>query len=495
MRKSYICDNLFGYPGGCCDITVESGTITSIELCDANRYTSTSDAGSEIVDLRGKCVLPGLVDSHAHLIGTAMMMITPSVRGVKSLDELVSVIEKSEPQRDKLNRFLGLDLADFPDRQAVNAGFLDSKFGDAAIMLKGVEGHSAVLNSAAFRMLNLKVETSGVELSEHGKPTGFITGDAYEDTVDVVYDSYTRDEKLRGLDMAVKAAISKGCAGIHCLEGYGNHRRREFEMMLEYSAECPVDLTLYPRIGPNPCEDDFAMIAELGLTRVGGCELVDGAIGSFSAAVFEPYKGRETCGVLFQTDEELESYYRNAFRYGLQPCVHVIGDRAIDQCLRALERIGNDGIDVARFRPRLDHFILANDDLINRAVAVGACAGVQPAFMHTWGARGGKYESVIGGERWGMLHRYGSMIERGMHIAAGSDSYITPINPLLQITAMTHHHNEVERVTFGQAVTASSESAAYIAFQEHTRGRIAVGYEATFSVVESLEPILSGGER
>ncbi len=208
----------------------------------------------------------------------------------------------------------------------------------------------------------------------------------------------------------------------------------------------------------------------------------------------EPYANTngpagKTNGCLYMSDDEIEAYYESAFARNLQPCFHVIGDRAIDQCLRALNNLSAK-YDLKKFRPRLDHFIVSRDDQIEDSARLGVASGVQPAFMRLWGERGGKYEWALGADRWPMLHRYGEMSRRGMKIGAGSDSYITPIDPLTAISAMVHHPNAAESVDFETAIRLHTEGCAYLAHHESRTGKIAPGYDATFTVLESLEPLI-----
>lgn len=479
-KFTMLSDNLFDYPKGEWVLHITGGKIASIERAGPNEKCD--------IDLSGKAVLPGFIDSHVHLMGTAMRFVTPSVYGVKSATELKSAILNSTLKPSQVNKFMGLDLSEYPDRKEITAAFLDAFTGDCPVIVKSIEGHSALFNSSGLKHFKLEPGLDGVELDAGGSQTGVVRGGAYEELVDEIYDSYTEDEKKSGLDMAVSHALSKGVTGIHCLEGYGKYREREFRTILEYDKTCPIELTMYPRTL------DFELAGSLGLGRVGGCELIDGAIGSFTAALNGSYAktggaAGETNGCLYMSDEEVEDYYENAFSRNLQPCFHVIGDRAIDQCLSVLRKLSSN-YDLEKLRPRLDHFIVSRDDQIKDAAKLGIAAGVQPAFMRLWGERRGKYEWALGEERWNMLHRYGTMVRMGMHIGAGSDSYITPIDPLTAICAMIHHPNEVERVNYETAVRLHTEGCAYLAHHEKRTGKIAPGYEATFTVLESIEPLV-----
>ena len=253
--------------------------------------------------------------------------------------------------------------------------------------------------------------------------SGRVFGNSYENLTTPIYDSYSAAERRRGMELTIQAAQAAGLVGIHCMEGYGDHRRADFEMMLELDSRDDIDLTLY-------CRDDTPQTAfELGVTRFGGCWCVDGAIGAHSAAVAEPYIDKpESLGELYFSDEELRVWIESGLKLDMQVTLHAIGERALDQCLRIYEGLaGRYNLD--RLRPRLDHYVLGTPELAQRGAVLGICSAMQPAFDAFWGGPDSGYASRLGPERALRTNPLKQMLDNGLKIAGSSDSYITPLDP------------------------------------------------------------------
>jgi len=134
-------------------------------------------------------------------------------------------------------------------------------------------------------------------------------------------------------------------------------------------------------------------------------------------------------------------------------------------------------------RPRVDHFVMGTPELARRAAKCGAVSAMQPAFDAMWGGPDGGYAARLGAKRALRSNPVGQMIAEGLQVAGSSDSYITPLDPLYGIRAAMQHHSPQQRVDFDTAVRLFSEQGAAMAHQEKTRGRIAAGYQADFTVV------------
>jgi predicted amidohydrolase YtcJ len=289
------------------------------------------------------------------------------------------------------------------------------------------------------------------------------------------------------MERVIPAAHAAGLVGLHCLEGYGDFRRQDFELILELDKRDDIDLTLYCR-DSNP-----ALAKDLAVPRFGGCWCLDGAIGAHSAALAEPYFDKpESRGELYFSDAEITAWLESGLREGMQVCVHAIGERALAQAVDSLESLA-PGYDLRAMRPRVDHFVMGTPELAHRAASCGAISAMQPAFDATWGGPDGGYATRLGPDRALRSNPVGQMISAGLCVAGSSDSYITPLDPLGGIRAAMNHHNSAQRVDFETAVGLFSEQGARMAHQEDTRGRIAPGFQADFTVV-SGDRSLDGAE-
>lgn len=466
-RFRVVCDRIFG-KSGLTEIEVEGEKIAGV------RQISRVVAGKlPTYDARGHTILPGFIDSHVHAIATGLTETAGSLRGVTTEDALVAKMRERRIANDKLNRFAHFDLSAYKG-DPPDGPWLDDEFDDAPVMVLLVEGHSAFVNSAAARMVGLPKAA----LSSGGRP-GLVAGAHYETLIDRVYSKITRAEKLDALETVVKLAVAQGVTTIHCLEGYADNPRDDFEAVIAYSRRSPIDLVLYPQTM------DPTLPVQLGLTRIGGCILLDGAIGARTAAVSRPYAdtARANRGILYMSDSEVYGWMRASLANKLQPCVHAIGERAIGQALRVLTKLSEE-FDLARTRPRVDHFVLPTSRLIAQAAALSFASGMQPAFDYFWGGRGKKYAQALGDARSARTNPVGALHKAGVLVAGGSDSNVTPISPLLGIHSAVNHSNPAYRVGLQTAVRLFTEHGARIAHEERRKGRIAEGLQADLVVVE-----------
>ncbi len=221
---------------------------------------------------------------------------------------------------------------------------------------------------------------------------------------------------------------------------------------------------------------------DLGLPRIGGCILLDGAIGARTAALAKPYDDDpENTGVLYFGDEEFVRFAGECAAAGLQLCVHAIGDAAIEQGLRAWEQLAS-AYDLAALRPRIDHFCLAAPEQCLRAASAGVASGMQPAFDYFWGgAQSGYYDAL--GQRALAANPLHTALKAGMHVGGGSDAPITQLDPRLGIHAACNHTNPEERLSFTSAVELFTTGSAALEGAEADKGRLSPGYRADFTVM------------
>jgi len=260
------------------------------------------------------------------------------------------------------------------------------------------------------------------------------------------------------------------------LEGGEVFGHQSVHAVLAKTASLPLDVTLFLQ------EKDVLLTSRLGFEHLGGCILVDGSIGSYTAALDAHYEGRPgVLGVLYERTRSLSGFVHKAHRAGIQLAFHAIGPRAIEMILDAYEKALTQ---TPRFdhRHRIEHFELARDDQIARAAELGLIASMQPAFEHFWGGPSGMYASRLG-DRWRTSNRLRTILDAGLRIAGGSDANVTPPDPLLGIHAAVNHPNPDEGVTPQEALRMFTLDAAIAAFNERRHGSIEAGKDASFVVL------------
>ena len=210
---------------------------------------------------------------------------------------------------------------------------------------------------------------------------------------------------------------------------------RDLQVFLGHRDRLPMD------VQPVVATMDIPQIMDLGLPSIGGDLPMDGSIGARTAAVMAPYADSPGNGIIYHADDELAAFFRAGHMAGLQVGVHAIGDRAIEQVITVWERVYTalDSRERRHFRARrhrVEHFEMASAAQVERAAMLGLAVSVQPTFDRSWGEPGGLYDRGLGWERAATMNPFRMMIERGIEVGAGSDSPITPFDPLLSIAGV-----------------------------------------------------------
>jgi predicted amidohydrolase YtcJ len=271
-------------------------------------------------------------------------------------------------------------------------------------------------------------------------------------------------------------------------------------VLLGHRRRLPVD------VAPTPGSMSLPDAMERGFPAIGGDLPVDGSIGARTAALVHPYEDGQEDGALYHDDDAMAEFFHAAHNAGLQVGVHAIGDRAIEQVLGTWERVylALDSRERRHFRARrhrIEHFVLPSGDQIERTAMLGLAVSVQPSFDRLWGQGGGMYEERLGPARAMAAHPIRTMLERGIEVGVGSDSPITPLDPMLAIAALEEHHEPTQRLTRLEALKLHRVGSARLGRQDGKKGALEPGWHADFAAydadpldipsVEGLRPVLT----
>lgn len=483
MRDSItgvISGSIFGREG-LTMLAISEGKITSVSTLSGDEADIALRNNPSLFDARGMLVLPALIDSHAHVLSAARFLYEIEVFAAENADSLVDLIKASP-----------LSQADFilagrlnanrwtADERAKIQPALEGAFPTTPCLVKSVEQHSCYANTCAWNALDVAGVAMRAGLSpddtEAMQATGRIHGSVYEGLTIPLYDTFTVDQRREALRRFLDGLPRLGIGGVHALVGYGSDVAADIRLTMEVSASRDdIDLTVWPRT------QDIQLVKELGLPRIGGCILIDGAIGARTAALMRPYDDDPANkGVLYLTQDEFTRFADECAAAGLQLCVHAIGDAAIEQGLVAYEAIAPKH-DLCSLRPRIDHWCLATPGQCARAARLGVASGMQPAFDYFWGGREGAYYSALT-SRALSANALLTALSAGMRIGGGSDAPITPLDPRLGIHAACNHTNPAESLTFEEAVELFTRGSASLSRDEDVKGALAEGHDADVAV-------------
>jgi len=464
---------------------IEVGTNAEINKCIGKN--------TNLIDLKGRTVVPGLIDTHAHMADFGRSLTWINLRGVKSIKEMQRQLKERVKQTPKGKWILGRgwDQDRFKERRYPTRWDLDKVSPLNPVVFNRVCGHICVANSKALKLANITKETPTPPSGQTdrdantGEPNGILR-EAAKDLVCNILPEPSEEELTKACGLACERAVKAGLTGVH----WFIDKPVEIRILQRLREQGKLHLRVYIVI---PIEF-LSVLEEAGLTtgfgdstlKLGGVKiLADGSLGARTAALNKPYDDEpSTKGILCFSRKELEKMIVKAQNDGFQVCVHAIGDRTISATLGAFETALKKA-SRKKYRHRLEHASVLNKQLINRLKKLGLIVCVQPHFVISdfW------IEARLGPTRAKWTYPFKTLYESGVLLAGGSDCPVEPISPLLGIYALVARASlPEERISVEDALRLYSVNAAFASFEEDVKGSIEVGKLADFAVL-SHDPL------
>jgi len=435
---------------------------------------------TRVYDLRGATVLPGFIDNHTHFLHTGLSLISVNLLEAEDVPQVLKKIQEAANYQPvgTLIRGYGYDEQNFPQGEPPTRKELDAVAPDHLVWLNRVDYHSSVVNTRLLKLLNLHSDTDGLEKDDQGSPNGILRAEADQIARSFINNRLDTGVRRRALKMASQFAITKGITTVAALEGGDDFGTEEVKLLLEDKKGVNLRIEVFYQT------TDVDEVVKLGLSRIGGCILLDGSFGSRTAALSHPYADDpDNTGVLYFTQEELNDFVLKAHRAGLQIAAHAIGDRAIEQLLTAYEFAQNKS---PRNDPRhrVEHFEFPSSEQIKRAKELELIPSMQPTFEFYWGGAENMYGKRLGEERVNRTNPLREILDAGLVVAGGSDASVTPMNPMYGIHSAVNHPNPMQQTSLVEALRMFTINGAYALGLEKERGSIEVGKLADLVVLE-----------
>jgi hypothetical protein len=452
------------------------------------------------IDLGGRTVLPGLIDSHGHLYGLAQSLTRADLVGTRSKEDLLERLRAFEAglAADEWLLGRGWDQNDWPEPVFPDRADLDAAFPDRPVWLERIDGHAAWGNSRAIAQADR--DLSGDWQPEggfiHRDPAGAATGIFVDGAMALVERAVpaTSPERMdAALNRAGRLLASLGLTGVHD----PGVDRAIVEIYREKIADGTLPLRIYALAdGPGPtldwlCEHGRQQDPSGRLTLRAVKLYADGALGSRGAALLDDYADQPgNRGLLFLADQQLEEQLRRVLSCGLQAGVHAIGDRANRQVLDAYQRLLPEFPDNPG-RHRIEHAQVVDPADIPRFARLGVIAAMQPSHATSdmyWA------DERLGEARLAGAYAWRSLLGSGATLAFGSDFPVEQVNPILGIYAAVTRRDldgwpaegwqPQERLSRVEAFRAYTLDAARAAFMEDAVGSLEPGKRADFIVLD-----------
>jgi predicted amidohydrolase YtcJ len=485
-----------------------------IAAVGAARDLAREAGGAERVDLRGGLMVPGWGDTHVHFVWWAQQMRRIDVSATSSVDEALAAIDVHARGLPEGRWILGGRFDKNRWGRWPTAAELDPVSHGHPAALRSRDGHSRWLNSRALELAGIHADTrvpasgalvreaaesgpretfagSGaggvIEVGADGRPTGILKENANA-LVDRVLPQPDADEMYELALAGQREAWARGITLIGNLDNVTD--RIPLDAFERMRARGELGIRVHQGLPFARLDEAIALGLRTGfgddLLRIGPLKIfTDGALGSQTAALEEPYAGSDDRGVLTIDPARLAERVATAAAAGIAVAIHAIGDRAVHV---ALDAIAPTRRTHPQLRQRIEHIQLVRADDLGRFGELGVVASMQP--IHATSDRD-LADRYWGPERTARAYPWCTLADRGAVLAFGSDAPVEPIDPLLGIHAAVARmrpadagpwHPE-QAITLDEALAAYSGGIAYSLGRESELGTLEVGRRCDATVV------------
>jgi len=497
-------------PGQQADLIIENATIYTVNkarprvralavkhgriLAVGDDVSAYAGQATERMDLHGATVVPGLIDSHAHLEGLGGLLESADLRHVRTVAEIAEYVRSEAAKRKPGEWIVGRNWdqtnwgGQFPA-----ARDLDEAAPANPVFLSRVDGHAGWANSAALKLAGVTAETpepSGGRIikDDRGQPTGIFVDKAMS-LIHSKIPATIAGQVQRRLELAARECARLGLTTVHD----AGVSKMDLDAYRALIASNNLPIRVYAMIGGTGelWREYLSKGPEVGeQLSVRSIKLyADGALGSRGAALWQPYTDDPgNSGLLMITKEGVAKVAGEAVAHGFQVCTHAIGDRA--------NRTVLDGYAIALKGPNDKRFRIEHAQVISLPdFQMFKDFSILPAMQSTHATSAMRWiEKRVGPDRVAGAYAWQRFLKLGIPVANGSDFPVEEPNPMLGFyAAITRQDLEgnppggwtpSQRMTRSEALESWTLSGAYAAFEEKTKGSLEPGKLADFVVLD-----------
>jgi predicted amidohydrolase YtcJ len=468
--------------------------------------------GTQVIDLKGKTVVPGLIDAHAHFMSLGYSRMKLDLMSVENWTAIVAMVEEETKRKLPGEWITGRgwhqDKWDETPEPNINGLPLHHELTgvspDNPVILQHASGHMCIANARAMEIAGINDEIPDPDGGTIFKDTdGRLAGVFLENAMDTLYAAMNSvleertpeeidAEKRRAIKLASEECLSKGLTGFHD----AGASFETIELFKKVADEGKLGLRLWVMISEDNDSlterlDDYKIIgyADNYLTVRAIKRVFDGALGSRGAWLLEPYTDEpQSTGLNTETIEYMKATADIAAKHGFQLCTHAIGDLANRETLNIYERANPTAARKSHLRWRVEHAQHLHPDDIFRFGELGVIASMQGIHCTSDGPwvikRLGEKRVEEGAYVWQKLMKAGAII------CNGTDAPVEDVDPIASFYASVSRKlpdgslfYPDQRMSREEALRSYTINAAHAAFEEDIKGSLTEGKLADITIL------------
>jgi predicted amidohydrolase YtcJ len=457
---------------------------------------------TKIIDATGMTVTPGFIDAHSHpLLAKEAIGANVNLPRISDVKEALARKAAETPPGHWV-RGVMYDDTKFEDGRPLNRKDIDDAVPDYPVYVAHRGGHTGVVNSKAFEVAGITIDTPDPDGGKYFREGGEFTGKVAEHAVDPFFASGTWPTMDRAMwkESATISSKTMAASGLTSttdawggLKGFADQNA---DLIAYQDARAADELYFRVSFMPGGDSESYKGLKEAGITSGFGDDMIrigavkygsDGSASERTMSMSTPFEGRpDDYGILTMNQEEIDAAVDDAVAHNFRIGIHANGDVAINMVLDAYERVLK-GWQGPNPRFRIEHCSLVNPQILDRIKA----AGVIPTPFYTYAHFHGNKWVEYGFDKMQWMFAHKSFLDYDIPVAPASDYTPGPYEPMMAIQSMVTRKDVKgrvwgpdQRVTVSQAMQICTMNGAYASFEENIKGSLIAGKLADYVILE-----------
>ncbi|RPH94315.1 MAG: amidohydrolase [Lysobacterales bacterium] len=458
----------------------------------ADDIAALAGAGTEVIDTRGLTVTPGFIDAHSHpLMANEAVSVNVDFRSIPEVQAALRAKAAATPPGHWVQGHM-YDDTKFAEGRPMNRADLDAVSTAHPVFIRHRGGHTAVVNSMAFAVAGVTLDTPDPEGGKYYREAGAFTGRIAEHALDTFlaagnWPAVDRKANQENARLITRRMLSAGLTST--TDAYGETEEWQSYVDAYAAGELNCRVSFMPSGGIYEAMKAAGIRSGFGdeMLRVGAVKYgADGSVSERTMRMSTPFAGRpDDFGILTMDQAAIDAAVDDAVAHGFRIGIHANGDVTIDMVLKAYERVlANWPDENPRFR--IEHCSLVNPGLLERIKATGTVPTPFYTYAHYHGEKWHEY----GAEKMEWMFAHRSFLDYGIPVAPASDYTPGPYEPMMALQSLVTRKDPdgnvwgpSQRISVAEAMQVCTLNGAYASFEEHLKGSLTPGKLADIVVL------------